>query len=86
MGSFGSYLHLADETGLVFVNWEGHAEHLIVHYPKVLSKLTEMQEILLTNVSKQCIDNMLKGLELWIEGGKQSKIRWGIFIFQKRLS
>lgn len=83
MGSFSSYLNLANDSNLELLHWEDHTDHLIRHYSEVLNKLLEMEEVLLTSISKKYITNMAKGLRLWIDGGKKRKIRWGVFLFQK---
>lgn len=84
LGSPGFYRDMARKVGLEEERFEEHHEQLPTHYARVL-KETERQEPELSKVvSPDYIARMKKGLQHWVDGGKQGHLAWGIFCFRKK--
>ncbi len=84
MGSVALYRHLGHENGLQLDIAEEMPEQLINHYSRVHQGLVENEEALLEKgCSAEYINNMKKGLEHWVNGGKKGYLNWGILLFRK---
>lgn len=82
LGSPGFYINTLKELGLKQINFEEMPHQLVNHYSKVLEETEKKSDILKKHVSGQYIENMKKGLNHWINGGKEGNLTWGIFVFQ----
>jgi len=84
MGSVKMYRELARQVGFKEDQVIEMPDQLVNHYSAVLHKLKEKEEELRQNGCDQdYIDNMKKGLQHWIEGGKNGYLNWGILKFVK---
>lgn len=83
MGTFNTYRTLTEKNNLELIHWENRTDMLIRHYSEVLTELNKSRKQLLNSMSESFIDNMAKGLDLWVKGGESNKINWGIFLFKK---
>lgn len=83
LGSPAFYQDVGKQVGFDSVMFEDHSEQLINHYGKVLNetnkKRTEMDGL----VSPDYIERMKKGLQHWIDGGRNGFLVWGVFVFNK---
>ena len=84
LGSVAGYLRMADGADLERVFVRELPEQLVIHYSRVLSELTNRYDEMIEKSHKTYIDNMITGLNHWIEAGKKSYLNWGILQFQKR--
>ena len=53
------------------------------HYARVLEETEAHEADLAANVTSDYVINMKKGLQHWIDGGKNGHLAWGIFNFRK---
>ncbi|WP_016909974.1 class I SAM-dependent methyltransferase [Streptomyces xiaopingdaonensis] len=86
MGSPGFYKRELTKLGFqpgTGDGFEEHREQLATHYGRVHQE-TEKQEAegLGQKVSAEYLENMKKGLQHWVEGGKAKNLTWGIFHFK----
>lgn len=84
LGSPDFYRDQAAKLGLEVVEFEEHTEQLTTHYWRVLKDLERREpEVRAAGVSQDYIDNMKKGLQHWVDGGRNGYLAWGIFHFRK---
>lgn len=84
MGSVKVYRELAKKYNLTEVSVDEMPEQLVNHYSSVLHELTEKETELRNVCSEDYIQRMKKGLNHWVEGGKNGYLNWGIMQFQKQ--
>lgn len=77
------YKRAGKDAGLEFVEFEEYAEHLHLHYGRVREELMSREDELREKVSDEYIQNMKKGLQHWVDGGKKGYLTWGVFVFRK---
>ena len=83
LSSPGFYRQASQQHGLNAVRFEELAPHLVTHYTRALQETQKQEEELKLLISQEYIYNMKKGLQHWIEGGKNGHLTWGIFHFRK---
>ncbi|MCA9423999.1 MAG: methyltransferase domain-containing protein [Candidatus Omnitrophica bacterium] len=83
MGSFDDYQEYAKDLGWETVEIENLSDQLVVHYSRVKDELTSRKPDLVEYVSQEYIDNMLTGLQHWIEAGEKGLLSWGVLHFRK---
>ncbi len=84
MGSPAFYREKAVEFGLTEVDFEEHTQQLVNHYSRVREEMHKKRDELKANgVSDEYVERMDKGLQHWVEGGKNGWLCWGIFHFRK---
>lgn len=77
------YRETAKKFGLKEKNFIDMTAQLVNHYSRVLKETEKNEKELLNHVSQEYIDNMKKGLNHWVNGGKNDYLTWGIFRFVK---
>ena len=83
MGSFDDYRDYADRLSWETVEIENISGQLVRHYGRVKEELTCRRAGLVEFCSEEYIDNMLAGLQHWIEAGEQGLLAWGVLHFRK---
>ncbi|MGM0612278.1 MAG: methyltransferase domain-containing protein [Bacteroidota bacterium] len=83
LGSPDFYKEKAKKYGLKFLDFKEMPEQLSNHYAKVLQETEKNLDKLEGKVSDEYINNMKKGLQHWINGGREGNLTWGIFHFRK---
>ena len=83
LASPGFYQNAAQQHGLKAIRFQDLTTHLVTHYERVLQETQEQEEKLKLKISQEYINNMKKGLQYWIDGGKSGHLAWGIFHFRK---
>lgn len=83
LGSPNFYQDTAKALGFSEVTYEDHAEQLVNHYGRVLNETKRKQSEMTGLVSEEYIERMKKGLQHWIDGGRNGFLAWGIFVFTK---
>jgi sarcosine/dimethylglycine N-methyltransferase len=83
LGSPAFYRDAANKLGLEEVCFEDHSHQLPNHYFRVLKETESREGELSRTVSPEYIQRMKKGLQHWVEGGKNGHLTWGIFHFRK---
>ncbi len=83
LGSFDLYRRTARELGWREAAVIDHSRHLTTHYRRVLDQLERRYDELATVSDREYLDNMMRGLRLWVEAGRQGHLEWGILHFQK---
>ncbi len=82
LGSPGFYRTAARSLNLREVAFEDHTPHLPTHYARVLEETTAHEEELSAQISPEYIGRMKKGLQYWVDGGREGYLAWGIFHFR----
>ncbi|MCK4743389.1 MAG: methyltransferase domain-containing protein [Sulfuriflexus sp.] len=85
MGSYAFYREIAEQYGLELVEQEDMTHHMATHYRRVKEELLAHYSNLARRCSKQYLDNMVEGLDTWIEAADGGHICWGILNFSKPL-
>jgi SAM-dependent methyltransferase len=83
MGSLVLYRRLAKECGLVTLRTFSRPDSLVHHYSKVKAELVKRSDEIASFCSPQFQENMKRGLDHWIEGGRAGKLTWGGMLFRK---
>lgn len=83
LGSFEFYQEAANEVGFETVAIKDLSEHLGNHYAAVAKNLNGRYDEVVKVSSKEYVDNMLKGLDYWVEGNQAGNLTWGILHFRK---
>ena len=83
MGSFALYKKYAQQHGWELLEAKEMPDQLVNHYSSVHDQLTTNYERLKETCSQEYLDNMKRGLEHWIAGGKKGYLNWGILHFRK---
>eukprot|EP00611_Tribonema_gayanum_P004921 TRINITY_DN14142_c0_g1_i1.p1 TRINITY_DN14142_c0_g1~~TRINITY_DN14142_c0_g1_i1.p1 ORF type:complete len:293 (-),score=98.20 TRINITY_DN14142_c0_g1_i1:392-1270(-) len=83
MGSPASYQAWAERCGLKLVGFEDRTSNLAAHYGAVKGVL-EAKRAELTNISPAYVDNMIRGLDAWVNAAGKSNLCWGYFLFRKQ--
>lgn len=83
LGSPGFYQDLARRLNFASVSFEDHSEQLVNHYGRVLNETNKRTSDMEGLVSDEYIERMKKGLQHWIDGGRNGFLAWGIFEFHK---
>lgn len=84
LGSVSLYRELAAQNNLEEILWVDLAKHLPRHYARVRRELEAKYDEMRQMISQEYIDNMLKGLTRWVEGGKNGHLDWAILYFVKK--
>lgn len=77
------YREAAKKSGLQEIGYDDMVQNLITHYDRILQETETRESELQQAVSAQYIENMKKGLQHWVDGGKNNYLAWGIFRFKK---
>ena len=77
------YRAYASQLGWKDLGFQPFTEQLIQHYSSVLSRMQELEQRLLQDISAVYIERMKRGLQYWIDGGSAGHLAWGVFLFQK---
>lgn len=83
MGSLNFYRTACQNEGMKEIKFVDLSNQLINHYSNVKNLLLKKKSDLEGNISSEYIEKMLKGLDHWVEGGKQGYLKWGILQFVK---
>jgi glycine/sarcosine/dimethylglycine N-methyltransferase len=84
LGSFGFYREAALATGFELECQEDLTEHLRTHYDRVREELKSNYDSLRSKgVSARYLDDMMIGLEKWVEAADQGHLAWGIHLLRK---
>jgi sarcosine/dimethylglycine N-methyltransferase len=84
LGSVKKYKRLANKADLEQVFIKQLPDQLVNHYTAVLAELKNRYDEMLKKSSQSYLDDMMIGLQHWIEAGKEGYLNWGILQFQKR--
>ncbi|AQT68815.1 Sarcosine/dimethylglycine N-methyltransferase [Anaerohalosphaera lusitana] len=79
LGSPSKYKKMAKDAGLEVEEFDELTDHLPHHYHSVLKKIENSDRPKKLGISDEYIKNMKKGLQHWVDGGKQGYLSWGIF-------
>lgn len=82
MGSPAFYSRELSRLGFLPVGegFEEHREHLMTHYARVLEETRRQEaEGLVGSVSQEYLEQMKKGLQHWVDGGREGNLTWGVF-------
>ncbi|MDY6823835.1 MAG: methyltransferase domain-containing protein [Thermodesulfobacteriota bacterium] len=83
MGSVKLYRELAAKNGLKEVNVIDLAKYLPMHYDRVRRELESRYDEIIGIISKEYVDNMIRGLVRWVEGGRNGYLNWALMHFRK---
>ncbi len=83
LGSPNFYRSCAHSLGWNERRFEDQTVQLSNHYQRVLEETIRLESVLQQRVSSAYIERMKKGLQHWVEGGRERYLSWGIFHFEK---
>lgn len=84
MGTPTKYETYAQEYGMKKVQFEDRTSNLAAHYGAVHDILeARRQELTQGILSETFMDNMLAGLQAWLDAAGRNKLRWGFMLLQK---
>lgn len=83
LGSPAFYRQQLEDLGFREISFDERTDMLAMHYSRVLQETERREEDLRKVVSQDYIDRMKKGLNHWIQGGRNGHLCWGIFLFEK---
>jgi sarcosine/dimethylglycine N-methyltransferase len=83
LGAVKHYRELAQKVGFKEAEILEMPDQLVNHYRRVLEEIESNYEKISEHVSDAYIEKMKKGLQHWINGGKNGYLNWGILHFQK---
>ncbi len=83
LGSFDSYRRTARELGWREAAVVDLSEQLPTHYRRVLEDLENRYDELVAGCDREYLDNMRRGLRLWVDAGRDGQLEWGILHFRK---
>ena len=83
LGSPGFYRKTAEALGMRQILFEDLTHELVRHYVRVLEETEAHEADLTADVTSDYVTNMKKGLQHWIDGGRNGHLAWGIFNFRK---
>ncbi|MBD3223392.1 MAG: methyltransferase domain-containing protein [Caldithrix sp.] len=84
LASPGFYRKKADELNLKEEQFVDLTNQLVNHYGRVLKETEKNETELKDMISDDYINNMKKGLNHWVNGGRNGYLTWGIFRFAKQ--
>lgn len=82
LGSHAYYRTVARELGFEEIEVIDLSSQLATHYGRVRAELQSRYAEMATIVSREYIENMLKGLGHWVTASEQEHLRWGILHFK----
>ena len=77
------YREAARRYNLKEVRFKDLTADLVTHYTRVLRETEHRENELDGLITPLYLENMKKGLDYWIDGGKKGYLTWGIFHFRK---
>ncbi|MEX0655716.1 MAG: methyltransferase domain-containing protein [Phycisphaeraceae bacterium] len=84
LGSPAFYREQLGKFGFEEIEFEDLSHQLPNHYGRVLRELESREsELRDKQISSDYIQRMKKGLNHWVQGGKNGHLAWGIFHFRK---
>lgn len=83
MGSFGFYREAAEKLGFEVVDQIDLTHNLRTHYARVREELENRYAELRGMASGDYLDNMLVGLQRWVDAADRGELAWGVQRFRK---
>ncbi|NIP62710.1 MAG: methyltransferase domain-containing protein [Nitrosopumilaceae archaeon] len=80
--SLDSYRKMATDNNLKEVEFIDYTNQFTRHYTRVREETQKKYDELLKVCSQKYIDEMIKGLDHWINGGQKRDLQWGIMHFE----
>jgi sarcosine/dimethylglycine N-methyltransferase len=82
LASFAFYRDELNRLGLKEVSVTPLTAHLQRHYERVRGELSQQYDRMVTLASKHYVDNMLSGLNSWVDAANAGHLAWGIFHYR----
>lgn len=83
LGAPGFYREELARLGLHEQSFADLTGQLVKHYASVAEELKSRYEEITRVSGNEYVDNMIRGLARWVEGGRKGYLAWGIFHFVK---
>ena len=84
MGSPSTYKSWGERYGLTLESFEDRTCNLASHYGSIKAMLQSKRENgELTDISTEYVDNMVKGLQAWVDAASKDNLCWGYLKFRK---
>tara|TARA_R110000868_G_scaffold64985_4_gene195021 strand:+ start:19436 stop:20269 length:834 start_codon:yes stop_codon:yes gene_type:complete len=83
LGSFAFYRDELGQRGFRVENIDDQTGQLRNHYARVGSTLRENYDQAVGLSGQEYVDNMLKGLQHWVDGADRGYLAWGIMDFRR---
>jgi len=84
LGSPDFYRKTCKEYGMLEAGFDEMPEQLATHYNRVLQETVKNEDELKNNISDEYLTRMKKGLNHWVNGGRNGNLTWGIFHFKNQ--
>lgn len=82
LASFGFYRRELEQRGFREVGVEPLTDQLRTHYHRVGSELKRHYEEAVGHSGKTYVDNMIRGLQHWVDGADRGYLAWGIMHYR----
>tara|TARA_A100001388_G_scaffold158884_1_gene118486 strand:+ start:1596 stop:2435 length:840 start_codon:yes stop_codon:yes gene_type:complete len=83
MGSFVFYRSELEDRGFEEISVEPLLGQLRTHYSRIGEEVRDRYDFAVSLSGKEYVENMLRGLEHWVNGADESYLAWGILHFRK---
>ncbi len=83
LGSFKFYWEEARKNGFELMSINNMSQHLVTHYDRVRQETEKQYEEIIDACGKEYIDQMIQGLNHWVQAGNKGHLNWGIMHFKK---
>jgi len=83
LASFAFYRAALADRGFRAENIDEQTAQLRTHYARVLTTLQENYDQAIDLSGMEYVDNMLNGLQRWVDGADQGYLAWGIMDFRR---
>ncbi len=84
LGSFGFYREEFAKRGVDEISIKDLTHQLRNHYFRVRQELMRNYDEAIGKSGQEYVDNMLKGLQHWVDGADKGRLAWGIMHFRHR--
>ena len=82
LGSFAFYRSELTKRGFTEASVEPLTDQLRNHYARVRKELTDHYDEAVARSGKTYVDNMIRGLQHWVDGADNGYLAWGIMDFR----
>ena len=83
LGSFAFYRAELAKRGFSEATTTPMTEHLRTHYWRVRKELTDRYDEAVSNSGTTYVDNMINGLQHWVDGADRGYLAWGIMDYRR---
>ena len=86
LGSVEFYKRNLENRGFIEIDTIERVDDMRTHYARVSEELRENYDEICELSGVDYVENMMEGLDHWVEGADKGFLAWGIMHFQKKLN